>query len=184
MIKDIPCRAALAELIDAIHCSGFNGRFQYLYMPTKPMSGQNRGYAFVGFHESAHAGEFEEKMSGMVVPGRSSSKVLSLEPAHGRRLPLQSTGNQRIVQESSPWGPVVSVWQLSQHAPPQTDKETASYSAADCNDAAMFDPVWVGIGRTSGSKSISEDTLCDQLVPMKVPLPAHMTIQFGATLRF
>lgn len=84
MIRNIPCGCTEKDLREAIASFGFEGQYNYLYMPMQ-RARVNMGYAFLGFPETSMTKRFAASMSGYCFPGRKSSKVVAIVPARNQR---------------------------------------------------------------------------------------------------
>lgn len=80
MVKNIPCGCTEKDVCEAIASLGFEGQYNYFYMP-KQRARVNMGYAFVGFENPAITKQFTESMTGYCFPARKSTKVVSVCPA-------------------------------------------------------------------------------------------------------
>eukprot|EP00929_Paragymnodinium_shiwhaense_P077901 TRINITY_DN4023_c0_g1_i1.p1 TRINITY_DN4023_c0_g1~~TRINITY_DN4023_c0_g1_i1.p1 ORF type:complete len:362 (+),score=87.70 TRINITY_DN4023_c0_g1_i1:117-1202(+) len=84
MIRNLPARSSQQEVLDAIHKLGFEGDYDFFYLPMRlPFERQqNHGYAFINFVTPKKAADFIAKVSETEIVLRSSLKVLSVVPAH------------------------------------------------------------------------------------------------------
>lgn len=65
MIKNIPCRCQSGEIIQEINDHGFEGTFDFFFMPRPPRkTSSNLGYAFINFKSGEIARNFQTKMQG------------------------------------------------------------------------------------------------------------------------
>lgn len=81
VMLNIPCRSTIGELIHAIQESGFEGSFDYLFMPVKARDHRNKGFAFVAFANSRQSVLFQCAVCGMRFPFRTSTKEVALTSA-------------------------------------------------------------------------------------------------------
>ncbi|CAK0818703.1 unnamed protein product, partial [Prorocentrum cordatum] len=81
VLRNLPSRAGSEAIVGALGDFGYGGRFEYFYIPCKPRDGMNRGYAFAGFEDAHQAGLFRAAVHGRRLPGRNSSKALSVDVA-------------------------------------------------------------------------------------------------------
>jgi hypothetical protein len=105
VMKNIPARATHKDFVDAMQASGFRGRFDYMYIPTKANGVQNKGYCFVSFCNYAEAVSFQAVMDGARVR-KSSSKCVSTEVAAVHR-PLEELASSPPSIHETRWGPIV-----------------------------------------------------------------------------
>eukprot|EP00929_Paragymnodinium_shiwhaense_P024555 TRINITY_DN1506_c1_g1_i2.p1 TRINITY_DN1506_c1_g1~~TRINITY_DN1506_c1_g1_i2.p1 ORF type:complete len:259 (-),score=45.79 TRINITY_DN1506_c1_g1_i2:486-1262(-) len=82
MIKNIPTRAKVQEVVQAINELGYKGSFNFLYLPDRLMTANcktralNFGYAFVNFKAPEVSKEFMETIAAAGLSLRSSNKIL------------------------------------------------------------------------------------------------------------
>jgi len=80
MLKNIPGRCTQSEVLSAIDAMGFDGAYDFFYLPI--LRAHNVGYAFVGFKDADDAERFARVMTGFRFPNRKSPKVCEVVPAH------------------------------------------------------------------------------------------------------
>jgi len=83
MICNIPCRFGQDEIIEAIHSVGFDGLYDFVYVPlrTRKRSG-NIGYAFAQLKSPDLAVQFEKAFQNYQFAGTSSVKKCVVRQAH------------------------------------------------------------------------------------------------------
>jgi len=92
MICGIPCRIAPNDLVEAIHSRGFEGMYDFLYLPVSRRTGNpkitNLGYAFINLLTPKLAVSFMQIFENFRFECSKSSKALTFKPAHlqGRAL--------------------------------------------------------------------------------------------------
>lgn len=86
MIRNIPCRVTQQQLVDVIDSMGFSGKYDFLYLPTGGRSSttgsSNLGYGFINFIDPEFAEPFTDTFQNFQFEGTSSTKVLTVKPAH------------------------------------------------------------------------------------------------------
>lgn len=107
-IKNLPSRCTVWQVLDLIQDSGFQGWFEYLYMPMKPKIRQNRGYAFVAFEDAKQAAFFQQLIDGLQFHGRASSKSIGVEVARAH-VPLTDLLSMGFQIKESQLGPVLEL---------------------------------------------------------------------------
>eukprot|EP00929_Paragymnodinium_shiwhaense_P060757 TRINITY_DN30327_c0_g1_i1.p1 TRINITY_DN30327_c0_g1~~TRINITY_DN30327_c0_g1_i1.p1 ORF type:complete len:232 (-),score=26.76 TRINITY_DN30327_c0_g1_i1:414-1109(-) len=85
VIKNIPSRATELEVMSKIDAIGFEGVYDFFYLPYPPpkkgSTTSNRGYAFINFKDSESSQWFLEVSQRQGITVRSDFKVLSVGPA-------------------------------------------------------------------------------------------------------
>jgi len=64
IVKNVPYGVTRDELIDAMNGEGFEGAYDYVYLPVDFMTHQSKGYAFVNFASNELANSFIGAFSG------------------------------------------------------------------------------------------------------------------------
>jgi len=77
----LPNRYSQAKLVKEINQAGYNGWFDFLYLPIDHETGANKGYAFINFKSSGQAWLFKMGFEGSRMTLCPSSKVVSVTPA-------------------------------------------------------------------------------------------------------
>ncbi|KAF4745090.1 hypothetical protein FOZ63_026622 [Perkinsus olseni] len=72
MIRNVPKRYTQRMLIQELTGRGFEGTFDFFYLPTDISSGRNLGYAFVNFLTPALAATFKSVFHKLQLPGSGS----------------------------------------------------------------------------------------------------------------
>ncbi|KAF4709208.1 hypothetical protein FOZ62_022726 [Perkinsus olseni] len=75
MIRNVPKRYTQRMLIQELTGRGFEGTFDFFYLPTDISSGRNLGYAFVNFLTPALAATFKSVFHKLQLPGSGSLSV-------------------------------------------------------------------------------------------------------------
>jgi len=73
-LMNVPCRCTIADVLELIHDSGFQGHFDRLFMPMKATDKRNKGFVFVTFTDPRQALLFQCATDGMRFGSRTSSK--------------------------------------------------------------------------------------------------------------
>jgi len=73
-LMNVPCRCTIADVLELIHDSGFQGHFDRLFMPMKATDKRNKGFVFVTFPDPRQALLFQCATDGMRFGSRTSSK--------------------------------------------------------------------------------------------------------------
>jgi hypothetical protein len=87
MLCDLPCRVPIEHLLKAINSFGFQGTYDFVYMPTRIATKRskkdvsNLGYAFVNFKKASDATRFASAFAGHAFAGVCSPKQTTVKPA-------------------------------------------------------------------------------------------------------
>jgi hypothetical protein len=94
MICSLPFRVTNTQLIDAINALGFNGLYDFVYMPSRSSKSRsskakaekslrrgNVGYAFVNFRSADDASRFSDTFQNFQFQGVPSDKEVLVKPA-------------------------------------------------------------------------------------------------------
>lgn len=82
MLRNIPNRYCQAQLLDEIDGEGFDGTYDFFYLPMDTHNRTNVGYAFINFTLPATMQNFIAAFSGYRFKDHSSQKVAKVSPAH------------------------------------------------------------------------------------------------------
>ena len=75
MLRNIPNKFSQQKLMDYINGEGFDGRFDFFYLPIDFRNKCNVGYAFINFDNHETLLEFKNRFDGFKLPGYNSQKV-------------------------------------------------------------------------------------------------------------
>lgn len=106
MLRNIPARCSVEEVLQVIQDSGFQGAFEFLYVPMKPNTSMNKGYGFAAFMNVDHAMRFFHAIDGQTFHSRVSSKEIRVEPARSH---IAVAEMPTSVVKMSKWGPVLAM---------------------------------------------------------------------------
>eukprot|EP00929_Paragymnodinium_shiwhaense_P034274 TRINITY_DN1866_c6_g1_i1.p1 TRINITY_DN1866_c6_g1~~TRINITY_DN1866_c6_g1_i1.p1 ORF type:complete len:544 (+),score=145.64 TRINITY_DN1866_c6_g1_i1:171-1802(+) len=81
MMRNLPNKYSQQMLFEEINETGFEGTFDFLYLPIDPETKANKGYAFVSFMSPADASRFQEHYQGRSMKHFNSHKTVSICPA-------------------------------------------------------------------------------------------------------
>eukprot|EP00746_Dinoflagellata_sp_MGD_P023233 gnl/MRDRNA2_/MRDRNA2_154446_c0_seq1.p1 gnl/MRDRNA2_/MRDRNA2_154446_c0~~gnl/MRDRNA2_/MRDRNA2_154446_c0_seq1.p1 ORF type:complete len:250 (+),score=32.42 gnl/MRDRNA2_/MRDRNA2_154446_c0_seq1:89-838(+) len=85
MIRNIPCRCTKETILEDINNMGFEGTYDFFYLPNDRRRKSNLGYAFINFKTAEAAAYFQQMLSGFKFSTNSrisnSHKVCSVSPA-------------------------------------------------------------------------------------------------------
>lgn len=86
MICNIPCRITQQQLVEVIDAMGFAGKYDFLYLPTggrsSTVGSSNLGYGFINFADPVDSDPFQQAFLNFQFEGTSSTKVVTVRPAH------------------------------------------------------------------------------------------------------
>jgi len=81
MMRNLPNKYSQQMLRDELHKAGFEGLYDFLYLPIDPETQANKGYAFINFTSPAHVWRFKEAFEGKQMARFNSAKYVSVSPA-------------------------------------------------------------------------------------------------------
>lgn len=81
MLRNIPNRYTAEELLAEMLAQGFEGGFDFFYLPIDFKTKRNRGYGFINFHTAALAKQFVTAFHGQRLTRYSTQKILEISPA-------------------------------------------------------------------------------------------------------
>lgn len=81
MMRNLPNKYTQQMLLHEINEAGFDGMFDFLYLPIDPETGANRGYAFINFISPNCSWSFKQRYEGCRMSNFNSNKVVSVTPA-------------------------------------------------------------------------------------------------------
>jgi len=86
MICNIPCRVTQQQLVDIVDGMGFEGKYDFLYLPTggrsSTVGSSNLGYGFINYEDPTDAELFQQLFTNYQFEGTTSTKVCTVRPAH------------------------------------------------------------------------------------------------------
>lgn len=81
MMRNIPNKYTQRMLIDEVNEAGFNGSYDFVYLPIDKDSGANKGYAFLNFVRPSFAYAFKMAFDGKHMAQFKSNKIVTVAPA-------------------------------------------------------------------------------------------------------
>jgi len=81
MLRNIPNKYTQRMLLDQLNRSGFEGKYDFFYLPIDFRNRCNVGYAFINFHTNATASEFKQMFDGLRLTGFNSQKICEVSYA-------------------------------------------------------------------------------------------------------
>jgi hypothetical protein len=100
MLRNIPNKYTQKMLMEVFDGRGFEGRYDFFYLPMDFRHNCNLGFAFANFDSEATLREFTEKFEGFKLPGFNSTKVcqVSLARVQGLHANIQHYQNSPVAQ--------------------------------------------------------------------------------------
>jgi hypothetical protein len=81
MLRNIPNKYTQRMLLDQLNHSGFEGKYDFFYLPIDFRNRCNVGYAFINFLSNATATEFKKQFDGVKLTGFNSQKICEVSYA-------------------------------------------------------------------------------------------------------
>lgn len=108
MLKNLPCRAAQQDILDAIDALGFERDYDFFYMPMRPpfTKPQNYGYAFINFFSVERSLAFQMRLLERHV-------VIKHGIEHNKKmkwLPARLQGRESLVGHFKDTNAVKAIW--------------------------------------------------------------------------
>jgi hypothetical protein len=105
MLRNLPSSFGRADLMELLNSIGFEGRYDFLYLPVDFQSAACLGYAFVNMLESSAAEQLKEQLQGFCSWSSDSSKVLEVcwsDPTQGIEMLVERFRNSRVMHGMVP----------------------------------------------------------------------------------
>lgn len=64
MVRNLPCRCTMDDILTDVHALGFEGTYDFFYLPQDRRRKSNLGYAFINFKNPADAVDFQDRFQG------------------------------------------------------------------------------------------------------------------------
>jgi len=81
MLRNLPNRYTAEELIAEMLAAGFEGAFDFFYLPIDFSTKRNKGYCFINFHSQPVAGCFVQRFHQQRLTRYTTRKILEVSPA-------------------------------------------------------------------------------------------------------
>ena len=107
VLRNIPARCTINDVLQLIHDSGFRGSFEYLLMPMKADGRRNQGHVFVSFLDPRQALLFQCVVDNASFGTRPSTKKVVMEVARADLFEkmLELSADVHVLRTE--WGPVI-----------------------------------------------------------------------------
>jgi len=81
MLRHIPNRYTAEEVLAEMLAVGFEGAFDFFYLPIDFKTKRNRGYSFINFRDAADTVRFVQSFHGKILKRYATHKILEVSPA-------------------------------------------------------------------------------------------------------
>jgi len=81
MMRNLPNKYKQCMLMEEINQAGFQGTYDFVYLPIDPETNANKGYAFLNFIDTKYAWAFKMAYEGKRMLQFNSNKFVSVTPA-------------------------------------------------------------------------------------------------------
>jgi hypothetical protein len=105
MLRNLPSSFGRADLLELLDSIGFEGQYDFVYLPVDFQSGAGLGYAFLNMLESAAAQRLMKELQGFCSWSSASSKLLEVcwsEPTQGIEMLVERFRNSRVMHGMVP----------------------------------------------------------------------------------
>jgi len=104
MLRNLPEHIVQQDLIDALNAAGFNGLFDFCYMPSIFATGMGKGYAFIDFITADSAESLRFAWEGRSPLGKSNKGRLRASLAHiqGRDANIRKWNTRKTMRIRNP----------------------------------------------------------------------------------
>merc|ERR1712217_665743 len=124
MVRNIPNQYTRDLLFNELNQTGFQGSFDFLYLPIDPSTGSNKGYAFVNFLNKSWAKWFMEVYENRQMAEFGSVKRIQTTPAvlQGFDANYAHYAQTHVNQQRESWRPMFIL-----------DIDSAPRASSSCN---------------------------------------------------
>jgi len=100
MLRNIPNKYLQDTLLEEIDGAGFDGQYDFFYLPMDVRNNANVGYAFINFFEPSDFERFRRHFEGWQFQRAGSKKVATVSPAivQGLKSNVQNLLKKRVSQ--------------------------------------------------------------------------------------
>jgi len=81
MMRNLPNKYTQKRLGEEIAAAGFDGTYDFLYLPIDQWTNANKGYAFINFVTTEHSSRFKARFEGTQMQWFNSNKLVTISPA-------------------------------------------------------------------------------------------------------
>lgn len=100
MLRNIPNKYTQEQLTEEIHEDGFDGTYNFFYLPIDTKTNANVGYAFVNFNTPDDLTRFTEAWDGHTFKTGGSKKIAKVVPSvvQGLEQNVKNLVNKKVAQ--------------------------------------------------------------------------------------